>query len=134
MHDFRPLDISDVIKAVKLLPDKQCSANPMPTWLLKECADVLAPFLCHMFNASLQQGYVLSIFKSAFITPLLKKSDLDSADVKAYRLISNLSVLSKLLERLVARQLLDYLKFSTLIYYQIANQRIGHTTQRRRPY
>jgi len=134
MHDFRPLDISDVIKAVKLLPDKQCSANPMPTWLLKECADVLAPFLCHMFNASLQQGYVLSIFKSAFITPLLKKSDLDSADVKAYRLISNLSVLSKLLERLVARQLLDYLKFSTLIYYQIANQRIGHTTQRGRPY
>ena len=147
MHDFRPLDISDVIKAVKLLPDKQCSANPMPTWLLKECADVLAPFLCHMFNASLQQGYVLSIFKSAFITPLLKKSDLDSADVKAYRLISNLSVLSKLLERLVARQLLDYLNahhllpdcqvwshdsyltISTLItYYQIASQRIGHTT------
>jgi len=62
-----------------------------------------------MFNASLQQGYVPSIFKSAFITPLLKKLDLDSADVKSYRPISNLSVLSKLLEHLVTRLLLDYL-------------------------
>ena len=33
-----------------------------------------------------------SIFKSAFITPLLKKPDLDLADVKSYRPISNLSV------------------------------------------
>lgn len=81
----------------------------MPTWLLKDCVDDLAPFLCYMFNASLQQGIVPSTFKSAFITPLLKKPDLDSADVKSYRPISNLSVLSKLLERLVERQLLDYL-------------------------
>ena len=56
LSEIRPLDISDVTKAVKLLPDKQCSADPMPTWLLRECAHVLAPFLCHMFNASLQQG------------------------------------------------------------------------------
>jgi hypothetical protein len=34
---------------------------------------------------------------------------LDSADVKSYRPISSLSVLSKLLERLVARELLDHL-------------------------
>ena len=53
--------------------DKQCSADPMPTWLLKDCVDDLAPFLCYMFNASLQQGIVPSTFKSAFITPLLKK-------------------------------------------------------------
>ena len=48
-------------------------------------------------------------FKEANITPLLKKSDLDSADPKSYRPIANLSVLSKLREGLVARQFLDYL-------------------------
>jgi len=37
------------------------------------------------------------IFKTAYITPLLKKPDADPADVKQYRPISNLSVLSKLL-------------------------------------
>ena len=56
-----------------------------------------------------------SLFKAAYITPLLKKSDLDSADVLSYRPISNLSVLSKLLERLVARQLLDHLAAAKLL-------------------
>jgi len=36
------------------------------------------------------------------------KPDLDPADVKNYRPISNLNVLSKLLEKLVAGQLIDY--------------------------
>ena len=43
------------------------------------------------------------------ITPLLKKADLDAADVKSYRPITNLSVVSKLLERLVAQQVTTYL-------------------------
>ena len=55
-----------------------------------------------MFNRSLEHGVVPSIFKSAYITPLLKKADLDPADVKSYRPISNLSVISKLLERVLS--------------------------------
>jgi len=45
--------------------------------------------------------------KSAYITPILKKTDMDPAET--YRPISNLSVLSKLLERLVSKQLVTYL-------------------------
>jgi len=58
---------------------------------------------------------VPTVFKSAYITPLLKKPDLDPAENKSYRLISNLSVLSKSLERLVACQLLDYLYAADLM-------------------
>ena len=47
---------------------------------------------------------VLSSFKSGYVTPLPKKADLDAADVKSYRPITNLSVVSKLLERGVGRQ------------------------------
>ena len=38
------------------------------------------------------EGLVPSVFKAAHVTPLLKKADLDSADAKSYRPISNLSV------------------------------------------
>jgi len=70
--------------------------------------DLLAPFLVELFNRSLSLGVFPASFKIAYIT-LLKKSNLDSADVRSYRPMSNLSVLSKLLERLVVRQLLVHL-------------------------
>ena len=46
---------------------------------------------------------------------LLKKADLDPANVKSYRPTSNLSVVSKLLERLVSSQLVKYLKDNYLL-------------------
>ena len=58
---------------------------------------------------------VPAAYKSAYICPLLKKPDLDIADVNNYRPTSNLFVLSKLLEKLVARQLIDYLSVNKLL-------------------
>ena len=49
------------------------------------------------------------------VKELLKKTDMDPNDPKSYRPIANLSVLSKLFERLVARQLLDYLNSTGLL-------------------
>ena len=112
---FRPLSVIDVVAAVRVLPDKQCLSDPLPTKLLKDNVDVLATFLVELFNRSLALGVVPSIYKSAYVAPLLKKADLDPTDVKSYRPISNMSVLSKLLERLVAQQLLDYLTSSKLL-------------------
>ena len=98
------------------LPDKQCSSDPMPTRLLKANIDLLAPFLCRLFCWSLENGSVPSLtLKFAYITPIVKKAGLDPAELKSYRPISNLSVVSKLLERLVAKQLVVYLKDNGLL-------------------
>ena len=72
----------DVVAAVRLLPDKQSMSDALPTRLLKDRTEVLAPFLVELFNRSMQHGFVPTMFKSAYITPLLKKPDLDPADVK----------------------------------------------------
>jgi len=53
-----------------------------------------------------RHGHFPAAFKEAFITPTVKKAGLDPTDVSSYRPISNLRVLSKLLERLVVRQLI----------------------------
>jgi len=70
---FSPVTPADVEALVQSLPDKHCMSDPLPTWLLKKNADVLAHFLCQLFNWSLEHGVMPSGFKSAYITPLLKK-------------------------------------------------------------
>jgi len=129
LSDFRRLTVDDVTAAIRLLPDKQCTSDPMPTGLLKDNVDILAPFLVELFNRSMDSGTVPTVFKAAYITPLLKKPSLDPADVKSYRPISNLSVLSKLLERLVARQLLGYLTAAKLLPDVQSAYRAHHSTE-----
>jgi hypothetical protein len=129
LMDFRPVTVDDVIAAVHALPNKQCSSDPMTTKLLKDNIDILAPFVVDLFNRSLSTGSVPPVFKDAFVTPLLKKAGMDPTDVRSYRPISNLSVLSKLLERLVAKQLVDYLTSSNLLPNLQSAYRTHHSTE-----
>jgi len=84
MTDFLTLSVDDVITVVRRLLDKQCASDPLPTSVMCEYDDVLEPFLVELFNRSLLQGAVPAVFKSAYITPLLKKADLDAVENKSY--------------------------------------------------
>jgi len=112
---FQSLVVEDVVAAVPALPDKHSADDPLPTRLLKENVDVLAPFLVELHNRSLQTGSVLTSFKfkSAYITPLLKKAN--PADPKSYRLIASLSVLSKAARASRRSQLVSYLNAAPLL-------------------
>ena len=121
--------MADVIALVRSLLDKQCSSDPLPTWLLKINVDVLAPFLCHLFNWSLDHATVPSRFKFAYVTLLLKKADMDPADVRSYRSIFNLLVISKLLERVVSSQLVKYRKDNDLLPALQSAYRANHLTE-----
>ena len=48
-------------------------------------------------------------FKKAVVTPLIKKACLPVEDLKNYHLVSGLSFISKLVERVVAKQLVDHI-------------------------
>ena len=114
---------------MRRLPDKSSAIDPLPVNLLKQVVIELAPYLTELFNRSLALGHFPGMYKVAYITPFLKKPSLDATDVKSYRPISNLSVLSKLLERLVAQQLIDYLKSSKLFLLYQSAYRLNHSTE-----
>ena len=112
---FDPVECDEVAEAIRKLQKKSCAADPVPTSVLKQLADDVAPLLTALFNRSMTEGVVPAGFKLAFITPRLRTLDMDATDVRSFRPISNLSVISKLLERLVARRLLKYLTVNSLL-------------------
>ena len=126
---FADIAVDDVINVIKQLPDKSSDADPLPVPVMKQLADVLAPFLWALYNRSMTTGHFPAVYKQAIITPLLKKPDLDPTDAGSFRPISNLSVVSKLLERLVSRQLLNYVQSSGLLPTYQSAYRPGHSTE-----
>ena len=70
--------------------------------------------------------YLVFILRGVHCT---KKANFDPADPKSYRPIANLSVLSKLLERLVARQLVNYLNAARLLPDLQSAYRAHHSTE-----
>ena len=96
--DFERVTIDEVVSLIRQLPHKSCALDVLLTPQLKCVVDLIAPFLCELFNRLFSTATVPAAFKSACITPLLKKPDMNTADVRSYQQISNLSVVSKLLE------------------------------------
>jgi hypothetical protein len=99
LSSFDLVSVDDVTKLILVSPNKQSQLDPLPTWLLKKCVSVLAPFITALLNASISSGVVPLSMKTAIVTPILKKPTLDSLDLKNFRPVSNLSLISKLLER-----------------------------------
>jgi len=84
LSQLQPMTDDQVIAAVCALPDKSCALDPLPTTQLKAVVDIIAPFRIALFNRSLSSGTVPDAFKAAYVTPRLKKPDMDPADVRSY--------------------------------------------------
>ena len=129
LSEFSPLTVVDVQKLIAASPNKSCSLDPVPTWLVKEFADILAPSITAIINKSLSEGHFPKSFRLAVISPILKKSGLDPTSILNYRPISNLSFLSKLLERVVKVQLFAHLDANSLLPETQSAYRACHSTE-----
>jgi len=96
-------------------PAKQCSLDPVPTWLVKCHSDIFAPVVTDICNASFQQVKFPQCCKTAIIRPRLKKRTLDPNDLGSYRPISNLGFLSKVVEKVVDARLAEHVNRHRLL-------------------
>ena len=110
-------------------PTKSCILDPIPTFLLKESVDALLPFLTVMINRSLHEGCLPASQKHAVVCPLLKKSTLDATELKNYRPVSKLSFTSKLVQRIISEQLVQYLNENGLMPRLQSAYRRHHSTE-----
>ena len=108
LSEFKQLTENEVEKMVMEFPNKQCELDPLPLAMLKECLPVVLPHITKIVNLSLRLGDLPDKLKMAIIRPLLKKLGLET-ELKNYRPVSNLCFLSKLIEKIVAKQFVDHL-------------------------
>jgi exonuclease III len=129
LSSFRPCTPDEVRRIIISSPVKSCTLDPVPTFLVREFADLLLPYVTCMVNASLAQGRLPVSQRHAIVTPLIKKTGLDPSNMANYRPVSNVTFMSKVVERAVALQLHEYLAANDLLPHNQSAYRKKHSTE-----
>ena len=125
---FRRVTVDEIYRDLrKIKPKKAAGLDNIPPRLLRDAANEISQPLTHIINKSLQSGFFPSEWKIAKITPLFKSGN--SSNIDNYRPISILPALSKILEKAVHRQLVDYLESNSLLYKKQFGYRKGKSTE-----
>ena len=81
-----------------------CTLDILPTSMLLT-SDLWIDMLVYIVNLCITTGQFPNTLKSAVVKPLLKKPTLDQHIMKNYRPVSNLPFLSKVIEKVIVKQL-----------------------------
>ena len=125
---FHLVTEEDVRTLISKLNKKSCSQDPMPTQIVLDCLDVLLPALTKMINLSLESGCFPESWKHADVHPRLKKPK-SEATFPNLRSISNLTFVSKLVERVVFNQTHNHLTLNCLYPKAQSSYREFHSTE-----
>ena len=96
---FEYVSESDLLDVVRKCPNKTCSIDVMPTWIIKQHLQLLLPNLTRNVNMSLSSGIFPQELRRAVIIPVLKKPSLNRNKLKNYRPVANLHFVSKANEK-----------------------------------
>jgi hypothetical protein len=126
---LKQLTIEDVLKLIKGLKNSSATGvDFIDTRTIKLGAEILAPAIQHIINLSISSSTFPDLWKWHKVVPLLKGMDCDKLLPKSYRPIALLPVLSKILEKAVFNQLVQYLEQNDLVHPNLHGSRAGHST------
>ena len=113
LDHFEPLPSDKVKKVLNKSRATTCDSDPLPSSIIKENVDILSSVITKMVNNSLSQGIFYDDWKLATVQPLLKSPTADLI-LSQYRPVSNLSFISKLVEKCGIEQLNKHLTTNDL--------------------
>ena len=120
LSQFDPMTTEEVTRLKSSMATKSCKLDAIPTSVLKQITWSIVHTVTKIINISLTQGIFTEEWKTAIVHPLLKKlgSELTPSN---YRPVSNLSFLSKLLEKYALQQFNNHCITNKLLPdYQLA--------------
>ena len=119
----------DVFRVIKALSNSSATGvDYIDTKTIKLVANEITPVLTYIINLSIETSVFPDTWKWAKVIPLLKTSSADPILPKSYRPVALLPVLSKVLEKVVFGQLVQYLEKNNLIHPNLHGSRAGHNT------
>ena len=129
VRQFRQVSIEEKNRHVMKAPTKICELDAIPTGLLKDVIHELSPVLTDPINTSLQQGTFPMELKKGLLQPLLKKATLDSMIRKNFIPVSYLAFSGKLIEHIVADQIISHIDLHNLMEEKESAYRKFHSTE-----
>ena len=124
---FRNITQTEILNLLHgLVASKASGMDGISAKVLKIAAPVIAPSLALIFNQSISTGIFPSDWKIARVTPIFKTGA--KHDMENYRPISVISIVSKIMEKLIYNQLYDYLINSNLLSNSQHGFRPCHST------
>ena len=110
-YDITYKELICVIQNLKI--SKSPSLDKISVKFLKEAGNSIILTIAHLFNLSLRTGIFLDDWKFVKVTPIYKSGE--KSDRGNYRPISVISVIAKVFEKLVYRQMMVYLDVNNII-------------------
>ena len=105
MSPISPIEVDSVIDNLK---DNGNNPHSIATSVLLNSKHILTPIFCHLINLCAEQGYFPDNLKVGCITPIFKGGEKDK--INNYRPICSLSPLSKIIEKVIANRMTNYLE------------------------
>ena len=125
--EFTPVNESDVLDILRNLRNtKSVGLDGISVFVLKLCAHEITPSINYLINLSLKSGKFPKQWKIAKIIPIHKNGDKDTPS--NFRPISLLPCVSKILERIVQRQIVSYLHKHNILSSAQSGFRTKHST------
>ena len=125
---FQNISAHELMEAVaQFKTNKSLGIDGISAKLLKDAGDTISESLVNIFNLSLQSGIFPDDWKLARITPIYK--DGSKTEWGNYRPISAISIVAKVLEKLVCNQLRSFMKENSIIIAEQSGFRPYHSTE-----
>ena len=98
----------------KMNPTTSSAQDFLSMKTIKEAGEILHPHLLHMVNSVIRTSVNPSQLKLAKIVPITKPNK-DQTTQAGWRLVNIVPTLSKIIEKFLLRQIMDYLKNNNFI-------------------
>ena len=130
LNKFKEINTSDLLKVMREMKNTYCKNDPFPNDMISEASNrqVVYNIYLKIINLSISQSCFPSCEKTALVKPIYKgKGDVN--ELNSYRPISNLSYMSKLIEKIISEQLWAHISELEVFPENQSAYRANHSTE-----